>query len=282
MIQMMTGKLRKNRLVWLLPLMVLLTVKCLFATDDSLLSRIKVNGTFFCRTPDRVPFMRYIAGETLTAGSILTVRSSVENPAATDSAVLLGSHTITFYPGASIRLLDNGIMPLSGRLAIISTEAAEAINIFAARFSGAMLDGCLLIEITPDDGAYVAMKSAGSAWFKDRERKVFELNNARQLHFPLFGKTLEQNSPGGFWSLPPSSFAALRPRQTSEVTASATAQTIASETLPDIASEAASIIASETESPIASETASVSTLLQPTRENIISVTSEPSGQEISP
>lgn len=241
MIRPKTGSSLKNNLGWLCPLVLFLTAQIAFAAEEGLLSQILLTGSFFCRHPDCVAFSPYVAGEKLPANSILVVRSSIENPLATNSALLVGSHTVTFYPGASVRLMNNGIMPLSGRFSITSSEAAEPVNIFADRFSGSMLDGSLLIEITPDDGAYVAMKNAGSAWFKDRERKVFELNNTRELHFPLFGKTLEQSSLSGFWSVSPSSFAKLRPGWTGEQTASSTASATASATVPVSASAAASL-----------------------------------------
>ena len=192
---------------------------------------------FFCRPASGTAFIPIPPdGKTPPAGSLLTVRSSFENPVATNSELLVGSHTVTFYPGATVRLLENGLYPISGRLTIMSQPASEPLNLLAQRFSGAILSGNLLIEVTPDEGTYIAMKKKGSAWFKDRARKIFELKNTGQLHFPLFGETVDQPELSGLWSLPPSSFAQLHhDSETSKAVEPDPETELASASQPDIA-----------------------------------------------
>ncbi|HNX75699.1 MAG TPA: hypothetical protein PKM56_08330 [Candidatus Rifleibacterium sp.] len=202
---------RKNKLLLLLLLTTALVSQSATASEESFLERVRLKGMFFCRPASGTSFAPILPeGKMPPAGSLLTVRFSAENPVATTSELLIGSHTVTFYPGAAVRLLENGLYPISGRLAIVSQPASEPLNLLAPRFSGAILSGTLFIEVTPDEGTYIAMKRKGSAWFKDRARKVFELKNTGQLHFPLFGETVDQPELSGFWSLPPSSFALLR------------------------------------------------------------------------
>ncbi len=193
-------------------LALLAVFNTVFAAENSFFEQVSLSGNFYVRNPRSVTFERWEAEDILVADSLLTVRSSVQVPLATDSAMTVGSHTITFFPGAMIRLLKNGIYPVAGRLKIVSAEASEPLNLFARKFSGAITDGTLLIEVTPDNGIFVKLENNGAAWFKDLGRNIFELNHSQQLHFQMFGETLTQSNPSGFWSGPPGSFSSLRPK----------------------------------------------------------------------
>jgi len=180
---------------------------CLYAS--SLPERLTLTPGFYLRSPGLVGFRLFADGQPIEAGSIVTVKSSFSVPLATETKILCGSHTISFFPGATVKILADALQPLAGRIEIISEASLEPLAIRTARFSGEISDGHLLLEVTPDNGTYVAMRSSGAAWFKDRSRKIFELENGHELHFPLFGPAVEMPVLSGFWSDNPSSFSSV-------------------------------------------------------------------------
>ncbi len=181
------------------------------AVASVFMGNLRLLGDFYLRRPSGVRFslLRSNDEEPLTKNSILTVRSSAEYPMATDSRILIGSHTLVCYPGTTLKILSDAITPILGRLEIISREASEPLRILTGKYSGEILDGNVILEVTPDSGTFVVMRDKGNAWFKDMYRRVFVLQPGSQLHFPLFGQTREETA-GSFWTAPPSSFSTAR------------------------------------------------------------------------
>lgn len=204
---------------------------------------------FYVRDPGAVAFRLINATQTIEPDSILTVKSFFSSPLATETRAVCGSHTISFFPGATVKILKDSLQPLSGRIEITSEAATEPLAIRTARFSGEISDGRLLLEVTPDNGVFVAMRNRGQAWFKDRSRKIFELENGHELHFPLFGPTVEMPVISGFWSDQPSSFSAARKKSADRVISfdqkSGEASEIASDTVSDTASDSEKLDSSD-------------------------------------
>jgi len=203
---------------------------------------------FYLRTPGSVAFRLIDATQTIEPGSILTVKSFFSSPLATETRAVCGSHTISFFPGATVKILKDCLQPLSGRIEITSEAATEPLEIRTAKFSGEISDGRLLLEVTPDNGIFVAMRNRGQAWFKDRSRKIFELENGHELHFPLFGPTVEMPVVSGFWSDQPSSFSSAHKKTTDRAAffgqKSVEMSEIASDTVSDTASHSEKLDAS--------------------------------------
>lgn len=188
----------------------LLLATCSALSPIPFFQKVSLTPGFYHRSPGSVGFRLFEETQSIESGSILTVRSSFIAPLATETRVVCGSHTISFFPGATVKILADGLQPLSGRIEIISEEALEPLILRAGKFYGEVSDGHLLLEVTPDNGTYIAMRNTGKAWFKDHARKIYELENGRELHFPLFGPTVEMPVLSGFWSDQPSSFFSAR------------------------------------------------------------------------
>lgn len=222
----------------ILPLALLMIV-CSGLASTPFPPKIELTPGFYYRSPGSVGFKLCDDNQVLESGSILTVKSSFISPLATETKILCGSHTISFFPGATAKILADGLQPLSGRIEIVSEKALEPLVIHTARFSGEINDGHLLLEVTPDSGTFIAMRNRGQAWFKDRSRKIFELESGHELHFPLFGPTVEMPILSGFWADQPSSFSAARKK-------------IAGRSFPDgLHADETSEIASDTEDAVA-------------------------------
>ena len=228
----------------ILPAFVFLLVACGVSASTPFPQKIGLTHGFYHRSPDSVGFKLFDDEQTIESGSIITVKPSFSAPLATETKIVCGSHTVSFFPGATVKILAEGLQPLSGRIEILSEAATEPIAIRTARFSGEIYDGHLLLEVTPDDGTFIAMRNRGQAWFKDRTRKIFELENGHELHFPLFGPAVEMPVLSGFWSDQPGSFSSARKKSADGASSfdqkSVETSEIASDTVTDSESDAAS------------------------------------------
>lgn len=173
--------------------------------------RVELPENVYLRVPGQTEFSLYKSGDTICPNSLITVKPLAKDSLATDAAILIGSHSLTLLPGSTLRILADGIYPLLGRFEINSETASEPLMIVSRRFTGGYGSGKLLIEATPDNGVFVAMRNKGDAWFKDSYRKIFQLQAGQQLHFPLFGETLQKEGLDGFWAFQPAGFGLLRP-----------------------------------------------------------------------
>lgn len=172
------------------------------------LSGVELRGFFFVRLPGQHDFIAQNY-DYLPANTMVLVKPDTKNPMASGSVLIVGSHSIILYPGATLRLLADAVYPISGRFAISAAENAEPLRILTKNFIAEYISGNLLLEITPDNGTYVVMRDKGNAWLKDAGRKIFQLQPGQELFFPLFGATVEQRL-SSFWSEPPTSFGAAR------------------------------------------------------------------------
>ena len=126
---------------------------------------------------------------------------------ASDTILLLDGHRIKLFPGASFKITKGLLIPLVGRFEFSSSDnATNSINIAANNCNAAYTYGHFLIEATPDNGIFFAMKSKGSAWVKDISRNVFELRQGQQIQVPLYGQTVLKSHVESFWGKKPSSF----------------------------------------------------------------------------
>ena len=126
---------------------------------------------------------------------------------ASDTLLLLEGHRIKLYPGSSFKFSKGLLIPLVGRFEFSSSDSeANSINIAANNCNAAYTYGHFLIEATPDNGVFFAMKSKGSAWVKDISRKVYDLRQGQQIHVPLFGNSVLKSHVESFWGKKPSSF----------------------------------------------------------------------------
>lgn len=184
--------------------------------ETAILHNVTVTGECYVREPGLVNFSLPTTGNYLSVDTIVTVKPSVSNSVATGSTILLGSHTLILFPGSTVRILANGIYPLAGRFELNTKSASEALQINTRKFSAAYNEGNFLIEVTPDNGTYAALRNKGEVWFKDSARRIFQLQPGQQLYFPLFGETQQQERLSGFWAASPASFASVRARTNSQ------------------------------------------------------------------
>ena len=129
---------------------------------------------------------------------------------ASDTLLILDSHRIKLYPGASFKINKGLLIPLVGRFEFSSNEnATNSIIIVANNCNAEYSYGHFFIEATPDNGIFFALKSKGSVWVKDTYRKVFELKQGQQIQVPLYGQSVLKSHVESFWGKKPSSFGRL-------------------------------------------------------------------------
>ncbi|EKD81897.1 MAG: hypothetical protein ACD_39C01582G0001 [uncultured bacterium] len=169
------------------------------------------SGPCYFRLPGFHSFVLQNGSCSMPEGTLITVRPDVEMPTATGSCLLVGSYTVTMLPGATVKAVKRGFIPLSGRF--VFNGAGDETLIFLNRvFELHYRSGELLLEITPDDGIFIAMRNKGDAFVKDLQRSIYDLKPGQELHFPLFGKTKLKKRLSGFWEDPPTGFSAARRR----------------------------------------------------------------------
>lgn len=123
---------------------------------------------------------------------------------------VLDGCSLKLYPGVSFRISKGYFLPLTGRFEFISNAiATKSINIIGSNYNAGYMNGHFLIEVTPDNGVFFALKDKGIAWVKDSARKVFSLKNGQQVHIPMFGAGVIKNRLESFWGKAPSSYGAL-------------------------------------------------------------------------
>ncbi len=133
-----------------------------------------------------------------------------DNDNASDSFLLLDGHKIKLYPGAVFKIQNSSFFPLVGRFEFSSDETAtNSISIIANNCNSGYSFGHFLIEVTPDNGVFFALKNNGRAWVKDISRKVFELKQGQQVQIPLYGPSVLKSRVEAFWGKDPSSFGRL-------------------------------------------------------------------------
>ncbi len=129
---------------------------------------------------------------------------------ASSTSAIVDGHTIKLYPGVTFKISKGTFIPLTGRFEFSPEDTAtSSINIVAHNCNVGYKSGHFLIEATPDNGIFFALKDNGSVWLKDISRNVFELKSGQQIHIPMFGNAILKPRLEAFWGKEPSSFNSL-------------------------------------------------------------------------
>ena len=170
------------------------------------------SGSLFLQTPDSkgfFPLTEESMAEPLAFG-IYAVRNDINFPLATDTFFFSASSTMTLFPGAVIKFDKYGFKPLAGRIQISGDDLRDRFIVRNRKFELLIEKGNVLIEVTPDEGTFIAVRDETSGIVKTFDRKIIELENASEIHFPLFGREKVSRRLSSFWESAPSSFSALR------------------------------------------------------------------------
>lgn len=164
---------------------------------------ISINGYYLIRLPGSSRFI-HNTSTNLPDNSIFSIPDTNN---ASNTSIMIDGHLVKAYPGTVFKVSKGSFIPLSGRFEFSSDETAtSSISIIANNCNAGYSFGHFLIESTPDNGVFFAMKNKGNVWIKDQHRKVFELKPGQQLHVPLFGESILRNRVEAFWGKEPSSF----------------------------------------------------------------------------
>lgn len=181
-----------------------------FATSVAIAQNCRVTGGVFIRCPGQKSFVLASDSTLLPVDAIALARPDTRQPLASSAQIIVGSHSIILFPGASLRCLENGFYHLSGRIEIDTENAAVPLVFQSRKFFLRYLSGNLLLEVTPDSGTYVALRNKGDAFIKDENRRIVELEADQEIFFPLFGPLKKNNRLSSFWNIPPTGFASAR------------------------------------------------------------------------
>lgn len=182
-------------------------VFCILTINNQLLSAslpMSIEGNYLIRLPGS---SRYIKNNltSFPENCIFSVPEKDNN--ASFSMLILDGHNIKLYPGTVFKVSKGSFYPMSGRFEFSSDEnATNSLSIVANNCNAGYNYGHFLIEVTPDNGVFFALKNNGSVWVKDVYRKVFELKQGQQVQVPLFGETRFKSRVEAFWGKSPSSF----------------------------------------------------------------------------
>ena len=164
---------------------------------------VEIIGDFLLRVPGS---SSYIKSElkSFPEDSIFSI-PDLEN--ASSSTLIIDGQNIKLFPGTVFKVTKDYLLPLAGRFEFNNEDSeANTINVVANNCNAGYVYGHFLIEVTPDNGVFFALKNKGNAWVKDISRKVYVLKQGQQLQVPLFGNTVLKRSVDYFWGKAPSSF----------------------------------------------------------------------------
>lgn len=171
------------------------------AVADSL----ELSGDLVFRLPGAKNFQKK-SGEQLNfpEHTIFAVPPFLKEPLATNSKLIIASHSITLFPGATIKIAGGILYPLAGRISF-SNENKEIAPIVlrGARYFCQYFHGELLVEVTPENTTWILMQNKGSGWVKDLTRKIVELQSGSEVEIPPFKPTKVREIPGSRWAKPP-------------------------------------------------------------------------------
>ena len=164
---------------------------------------VDIVGDYFIRLPHSSRYVRNTLSN--LPDDVIFCIPEIEN--ATSTTAIVDGHSVKLYPGASFRVSKASFIPLTGRFEFSTLETAgKSISIVANNCNAGYFCGHFLLEATPDNGVFFAMKDKGRAWVKDISRNVFELKAGQQVHIPKFGNGVFKNRLDAFWGKAPSSF----------------------------------------------------------------------------
>lgn len=168
-------------------------------------------GPCYFRLPGFRSFVMQNDFSEVPDGTLAVVRPDVQNPMATETKLLVGSYTVIMLPGASLKVLAKGFVPLAGRF-VFAGEGDEPLLFRTRAFELYYRGGNLFLEITPDQGTFIALRNKGDVFVKGLNRDIYDLEPGQEVHFPLFGAAKLKKRLSGFWSDPPTGFSSARRR----------------------------------------------------------------------
>jgi hypothetical protein len=171
-------------------------------TPEIFSAEIKPFGNLFYRPQGRSEFKKIDKSFELNGETLLTVPPELKMPLASDSGFLIGSCSVVLFPGSVLKLNDKTFFPLQGRIKLSSSHAQE-ILIKGLKFSCGYLEGDLLVEVTPEQTAWLLLLKKGQVWLKDFARKVVNFEPSTEVEIPRFGPTRVRQRPSARWGLSP-------------------------------------------------------------------------------
>ncbi len=190
----------KNRInVWFIILLLASLAVQLSAAE------LSFSGPVFYRLPAAVSFLPVQEiDKSFPDETVFAVMPNTKFPLATESRVLIASHSVVMYPGAVIRV-DNGVLfPLSGRLSFLNEDESGAdLVIRGEKFLALYRLGELHVEITPEQNVWLVMTNNGKAWLKDHQRKVVDFQPGTEVYIPRFGSSKVKQRASSRWMSPP-------------------------------------------------------------------------------
>ena len=164
-------------------------------------------GSVSVRLPGNPEFQPMKKGVELYVGTLFKGNVDFENQAVASSAIEVGSHTISIYPGALLKYSLGKFVPLVGRFSISGKKQTEKIIFQTDKFVMEMGQGEVLLEVTKLGGIYVAVKRNTDIFIKEFNRVVHEPTAGTELFFPMFGEVKTSSRISSRWRETPEGYA---------------------------------------------------------------------------
>lgn len=193
---------------------LILILSILILSSSSLIasglpSKLELIGDVSIRRANKVDFVRVVDNFIdCSNGLILKASPSFKHKLASNTKVLIGSHTITMFPGALLKIGKSGIIPMLGRFDIRNTnENTPSILFTTTKFSCEFCHGKIIIEMCPNGDSHIACPKQVKAWIKEKNRKINVLEAGTEMFFPAFGLSKSQSIISARWSQSPAGYA---------------------------------------------------------------------------
>lgn len=135
---------------------------------------------------------------------MMAVQPDVLFPLASNTGIIVASHSLTLYPGAMLKFDGSRFMLLGGRILIENdNQETDPIEIVGSRFSARLYHGSFLAEMTPENTFWLAMQKQGDGWLKDQSRKIVEFKPGTEVELPPFSESKVKDSLSPRWDVPP-------------------------------------------------------------------------------
>lgn len=212
-----------------------LLILFVFTASGVFSAEYRANGYIYRQNNDNKGFS--LLGEEVLARPLAfgmyATRNCSEFPLATDTFIVAGSSTLILFPGAVIKYDKHGFKPVNGRIQLVGSDLRDKFFIADRKFELYLEKGNIAIEVTPDSGTYIAVRDKSEGIVKTFERKIIELANGMEIHFPLFAAETVRKRISSFWEKPPAAFSSVRLFDMDSQTVSADQSASASEDIDD-------------------------------------------------
>lgn len=167
-------------------------------------NNIVASGSFFFK-PLKMHRFEALASESILLGpGTISVLPDTIFPLATSSRLIIGSTSIVLYPGAVMKIDAGLFQPLAGRFFINNeNEASDHVSFGNQRFLARFYTGEYLLEITPRNTVWIAMRKSGEGWVKDFERRIVEFQPGTEVEIPPFSSTVVKEIISSRWEKAP-------------------------------------------------------------------------------